>query len=149
MYLRDKPFALTHHTLTLLHYPNLFIIHGTRHVPISHGLIYLSMYCRDKPFALGPDVGYTSENEAMTILSRAKMNAFDMGTHGQFFWNFRTEFEPRWSYLEAVRLNWLPKVTTTRTRTRARTRTRTRLTILTRLITRILITIAWIGCSLS
>ena len=70
---------------------------------------------RDKSFPQGPDTGYTSENEAMTILSRAKINAFDVGTHGQFFWNFRTEFEPRWSYLEAVRLNWLPKVRKIRT----------------------------------
>jgi hypothetical protein len=45
---------------------------------------------RDAPF---PD-----DTQAMRTLSYAKLNAFDRDTHGQFFWNFRTEFEPRWDY---------------------------------------------------
>ena len=110
----------------LLTQPLHFLKHPTPHTAsinhlinqlldtVCNCLIYVISCPRDKPFPLGADTGYTSENEAMTILSRAKMNAFDMGSHGQFFWNFRTEFEPRWSYLEAVRLNWLPKVTRAR-----------------------------------
>lgn len=52
-------------------------------------------YCpRDKPF---PD-----ELSVVRELSYNKLNAFDLDTHGQFFWNFRTEFEPRWDYQQAV-----------------------------------------------
>jgi len=61
----------------------------------------------DRPF--DPEGGFASEDEAMTILASAKLNAFDAGTHGQFFWNFRTEFEPRWDYLDAVKRQWLPR----------------------------------------
>ena len=28
---------------------------------------------------------------------------------GWFFWNFRTEFEPHWDFLEAWRRGWLPR----------------------------------------
>lgn len=52
-------------------------------------------YCpRDKAF---PD-----ELSVIRELSYNKLNAFDLDTHGQFFWNFRTEFEPRWDYQQAV-----------------------------------------------
>ena len=46
---------------------------------------------RDKPFP--------NEQQAVRDLSYAKLHAFDRGTHGQFFWNFRTEFETRWDFL--------------------------------------------------
>lgn len=35
----------------------------------------------------------------MLELARAQLQVFE-SSHGQFFWNFRTELEPRWSYLE-------------------------------------------------
>ena len=28
---------------------------------------------------------------------------------GWFFWNFRTEFEPHWDFLEAYRRGWFPR----------------------------------------
>ena len=34
--------------------------------------------------------------------------AFNRG-HGWFFWNFRTEFEPHWDFLEAADRNWFPR----------------------------------------
>ena len=55
---------------------------------------------RDKPFP--------NEVDVVRDLAFAKLNVFDRHTHGQFFWNFRTEFEPRWDYLQAVDLGWLP-----------------------------------------
>ena len=36
-----------------------------------------------------------------------KLQAFDVG-HGWYFWNFKTEFEAQWSYLEATRRGWFP-----------------------------------------
>ena len=55
---------------------------------------------RDKPF---PD-----ELEVVRDISFAKLNVFDQNTHGQFFWNFRTEFEPRWDYQAAHKNGWIP-----------------------------------------
>lgn len=40
-------------------------------------------------------------------LARAKLNAFDSG-HGWFFWNFRTEFEPRWDFTLAYDMGYFP-----------------------------------------
>jgi hypothetical protein len=54
------------------------------------------------------DAPFPNDTEVMRTLSYAKLNAFDYSTHGQFFWNFRTEFEPRWDYQQAVALGWLP-----------------------------------------
>ena len=34
----------------------------------------------------------------MRKLGYAKIRAFDLPTHGQFFWNFRTELEERWDF---------------------------------------------------
>lgn len=45
----------------------------------------------------------------LVLLGYAKLFAFDYSNHGQFMWNFRTELEPRWSYLEATAAGWLPK----------------------------------------
>lgn len=40
----------------------------------------------------------------MRKLGYAKIGAFDLPTHGQFFWNFRTELEERWDF-QRVRLS--------------------------------------------
>merc|ERR1712196_247107 len=42
-------------------------------------------------------------------ISYAKIFAYDYQTHGNFFWNFRTEFEPRWNYQTAVKFEWIPR----------------------------------------
>lgn len=55
---------------------------------------------RDKPFE--------NDDDVMTTLGYSKMNAFDLGTHGNFYWNFRTEFEPRWDFQQASSKKWLP-----------------------------------------
>jgi hypothetical protein len=34
----------------------------------------------------------------MRKIGFAKIGAFDLSTHGQFFWNFRTELEDRWDF---------------------------------------------------
>lgn len=44
----------------------------------------------------------------MRKLGFAKIGAFDLPTHGQFFWNFRTELEERWDFQRAVSNGWLP-----------------------------------------
>ena len=44
----------------------------------------------------------------MKQLGLAKLNAFDVGTHGYFFWNFRTELESKWDYQKAITAGWLP-----------------------------------------
>lgn len=44
------------------------------------------------------DASFPNNDVEMKLLSYAKLNSFDTGTHGQFFWNFRTEFEPRWDF---------------------------------------------------
>ena len=48
------------------------------------------------------------EDEWMTTLAHKQIAAFNEG-HGWFFWNFRTEFEPHWDYLEAWRRGWFPR----------------------------------------
>ena len=45
---------------------------------------------RDRPFA--------REKEQVRTLAYAKLHAFDYQSHGQFFWNFRTELETRWDF---------------------------------------------------
>mmetsp|Transcript_2326 Transcript_2326/g.3574 ORF Transcript_2326/g.3574 Transcript_2326/m.3574 type:complete len:558 (+) Transcript_2326:84-1757(+) len=70
------------------------------------------------PFGTGdstPDHGmcpidqyYSNEDEIMHNLAMAKLNLFDLASHGQFFWNFRTELEDRWSFQKAVARGWLP-----------------------------------------
>ena len=44
------------------------------------------------------DAPFPNEQEDTRILALAKLNAFDYSTHGQFFWNFRTELETRWDF---------------------------------------------------
>jgi glucan 1,3-beta-glucosidase len=55
------------------------------------------------------DVSFDGNDHAVTMLAQAQLQVFE-ATHGQFFWNFRTELEPRWSYLEAVKRGWLPSL---------------------------------------
>jgi len=50
----------------------------------------------------------TKEDEYMTNLAHKQVHSFNEG-HGWFFWNFRTEFEPHWDFLEAYRRGWFPK----------------------------------------
>ena len=54
------------------------------------------------------DRRFPEEIDVIRDLSYAKLNVFDQNTHGQFFWNFRTEFEPRWDYQAANKLGWIP-----------------------------------------
>lgn len=42
----------------------------------------------------------TQEDGIMRILAHKYCRSFSVG-HGHFMWNFRTELEARWSYLEA------------------------------------------------
>ncbi|CAN0090987.1 unnamed protein product, partial [Hapterophycus canaliculatus] len=56
------------------------------------------------------DATWHSEDDFMTVrdyLAYAKLNAFESG-HGWFFWNFKTELEVRWDYLEAVEKSYFP-----------------------------------------
>ncbi|CAN0122225.1 unnamed protein product, partial [Scytosiphon promiscuus] len=53
------------------------------------------------------DAAWHSEDEFMTSLAYAKLNAFEAG-HGWFFWNFKTELEVRWDYLDAVERGYFP-----------------------------------------
>lgn len=54
------------------------------------------------------DKSFPDEDEQVKKLAYAKLRSFDRNTHGQFFWNFRTEFEPRWDFAQAVKKGWLP-----------------------------------------
>ena len=48
------------------------------------------------------------EDEWMTTLAHKQIVAFNAG-HGWFFWNFRTEFEAHWDFLESWRRGWFPR----------------------------------------
>jgi hypothetical protein len=54
------------------------------------------------------DKSFDDEDTEMRLLAFSKLSAFDSDTHGQFFWNFRTEFEPKWDFAMAVQREWLP-----------------------------------------
>ena len=56
------------------------------------------------------DRAFDRDDEALQTLAYSKLASYDRGSHGQFFWNFRTELEPRWDFQEAVRRRWLPRV---------------------------------------
>eukprot|EP01035_Chromulina_nebulosa_P020636 gene20636-26754_t len=51
---------------------------------------------------------FEDDDKATRDLSFAQLEVYE-STHGQFFWNFKTEFEPKWSFLEAVKKGWIPK----------------------------------------
>eukprot|EP00903_Cladosiphon_okamuranus_P005957 g5882.t2 len=53
------------------------------------------------------DSTWHNEDEFMTSLAHAKLNAFERG-HGWFFWNFKTELEVRWDYQAATHAGYLP-----------------------------------------
>jgi hypothetical protein len=44
----------------------------------------------------------TQETSIMRILAHKYLRSFSLG-HGHFMWNFRTELEDRWSYLQVGR----------------------------------------------
>jgi glucan 1,3-beta-glucosidase len=44
------------------------------------------------------DKAFPNNDDVMRRLGYAKIRAFDLPTHGQFFWNFRTELEERWDF---------------------------------------------------
>jgi len=54
------------------------------------------------------DAPFPREKQDVRTLAYAKLHAFDYSTHGQFFWNFRTELETRWDFFRAVDLGWIP-----------------------------------------
>jgi len=49
-----------------------------------------------------------SEDEWITNLAHKQIAAFNQA-HGWFFWNFRTEFESHWDFLESYRRGWFPR----------------------------------------
>jgi len=49
----------------------------------------------------------SKEDEAMTTLTAKQLHSFNSG-HGWIFWNFRTELEPRWSFIVAYDKGWFP-----------------------------------------
>jgi glucan 1,3-beta-glucosidase len=48
------------------------------------------------------------EVEFMRNLNLKKLNAFAVG-HGWYFWNFKTELDTRWDFLQLIRLGAFPK----------------------------------------
>ena len=50
----------------------------------------------------------SKEDEYMTTLTMKQIASFNAG-HGWFFWNFRTEIEPRWSFNTAWYTGWFPR----------------------------------------
>ncbi len=46
-------------------------------------------------------------DQAMTSLALKHMSSFNSG-HGWFFWNFRTELDPQWSYISSYFKGWFP-----------------------------------------
>lgn len=48
-----------------------------------------------------------SDQEATSSLALKHLNAWSVG-HGWFFWNFKTELEPKWDYIRSVANGWLP-----------------------------------------
>jgi len=49
----------------------------------------------------------SNEDEYMEKLTMKHLNSFN-SVHGWFFWNFRTEMEPRWSFIDAHFKGWFP-----------------------------------------
>ena len=55
-----------------------------------------------------PQSNAADDAKIMYNLTIAKLYAFDLNNHGFFFWNFRTELEPRWDFSRAVAMGWMP-----------------------------------------
>ena len=51
---------------------------------------------------------WRTETLFMKALGRAKMHAFDSG-HGFYFWNFKTELEDRWDYMQSTEKGYFPE----------------------------------------
>ncbi|CAM9611016.1 unnamed protein product [Chrysoparadoxa australica] len=51
---------------------------------------------------------WRDEDVFMKALAHTKLHAFEHG-HGHLFWNWRTELEERWDYLEATDRGWFPQ----------------------------------------
>ncbi len=48
------------------------------------------------------------KDKKVAKLGAEYMETFDKHVHGQFFWTFRNELEPRWNYITAYDNGWLP-----------------------------------------
>jgi hypothetical protein len=44
----------------------------------------------------------------MRRIGTAKWGSYDISSHGQFYWNFRTELEDRWDFQQVMSRGWLP-----------------------------------------
>ena len=56
------------------------------------------------------DSDYFSQSD-VKVLGDCVSKTFNDNVEGQFIWNFRTELEPRWSYIEAYDNGWLNNYT--------------------------------------
>ena len=96
--LRVMHYALCHNIILKYLY---YLLYVHKHIRTGgESFVKYGMCPKDKSF---PD-----EDEQVKKLAYAKLRSFDRNTHGQFFWNFRTEFEPRWDFAQAVKKGWLP-----------------------------------------
>mmetsp|Transcript_11360 Transcript_11360/g.38752 ORF Transcript_11360/g.38752 Transcript_11360/m.38752 type:complete len:347 (-) Transcript_11360:299-1339(-) len=48
-----------------------------------------------------------ADDEVLSALAAKQLEAFSYG-HGFFFWNFKTELDPRWDYMRAAEAGWMP-----------------------------------------
>jgi len=53
-------------------------------------------------------INATMDDHIVAQIGLALLSAFDSDSHGQFFWNFRTELEEKWDFRRAVDRGWLP-----------------------------------------
>ncbi|KAI8058585.1 glycoside hydrolase superfamily [Syncephalis plumigaleata] len=62
------------------------------------------------------DIRYFSQEyrEWLKRFTEIQMDTYEAGS-GWFFWNFKTEREPQWSYLKGVEQGWIPKDPSKRT----------------------------------
>jgi glucan 1,3-beta-glucosidase len=65
--------------------------HGTGESFVSYGMCPI-----DQILPMGLETGPGSNLNKFAL---AQLFSFDLSTHGNMFWNFRTELEPRWDYL--------------------------------------------------
>eukprot|EP01121_Diplochlamys_sp_Union-15-3_P019783 TRINITY_DN7532_c0_g1_i1.p1 TRINITY_DN7532_c0_g1~~TRINITY_DN7532_c0_g1_i1.p1 ORF type:complete len:481 (-),score=66.64 TRINITY_DN7532_c0_g1_i1:4-1446(-) len=56
---------------------------------------------------LGVPCPHHNSDEFLKAYALAQLNTFER-THGWFFWNFKTESAPKWSYIDATKNGWLP-----------------------------------------
>ena len=54
------------------------------------------------------DKAFENEDQVIQALAYSKLHSYDRSSHGQFFWNFRTELETRWDFQQAVKRKWIP-----------------------------------------